>query len=524
MALHVCLINPPTFLSLEALSYYGAVPPLSIAYIAASVRQAGHQVTIVDASGDALERYADFPTAAGSIVCQGLDTDSILSAVPEDAHVVGLSNMFLHEWPFLRKLLPALKEARPEAAIFLGGENGTAMWDEIVTSTPAVAACVHGEGEETFLETLQALEADGDWRSVPGLALMSEEGPTMIPGRKRMRDIHSIPRPAWDLLPMDRYFEGRCAMGIDLGRSMPMITSRGCPYECTFCSSPNMWTTRYIVRTAADVVDEIEWLQETYGVENIDFYDLTSFYSKAWIRDFHREITSRGVRITWQIPGGTRSETLKPEYIEMLHETGLRNLTYAPESGSQTVLAAMKKGVKLPRLTDSVRASVRTGIKTHFNIMVGFPHESWRDYIDHYRMLLRFVAMGVHSLSVISFIPYPGSEEYQSFRDRDMIDFSDECYLIGALIRGGGQKRSYHPKRSLTTIVLINYFYLLSFYGLQMVFRPQRAARLLWNAVQRRQETILDQWVASRLRNRRIKRAEQTRAPVLADASAPKPS
>ncbi len=112
-----------------------------------------------------------------------------------------------------------------------------------------------------------------------------------------------------------------------------MLATRGCPYSCTFCSSPDMWTTRYYARSPASVVDEIADYVERYGISNVDFEDLTAFINRDWILAFCAELVRRDLHISYQLPSGTRSEALDAEVLAPLWRSGCRNLTYAPESG-----------------------------------------------------------------------------------------------------------------------------------------------------------------------------------------------
>ena len=112
-----------------------------------------------------------------------------------------------------------------------------------------------------------------------------------------------------------KYIDGGFTYGVNLGRSMPILATRGCPYQCTFCSSPAMWTTRYYVRDVADVVDEIASYVERYAATNVDFYDLTAIIKRDWILAFCAELERRGLDITYQLPTGTRSEALDEEVL-----------------------------------------------------------------------------------------------------------------------------------------------------------------------------------------------------------------
>ena len=140
-------------------------------------------------------------------------------------------------------------------------------------------------------------------------------------------------------------------MGISSGRNMPILGTRGCPYQCTFCSNPTMWTTRYTMRDPKDVVDEVESLVKNHAARSIEFFDLTAIVKKDWIIAFCNELKARKLNVSWQLPSGTRSEALDDETLLAIYETNCRLLVYAPESGSPETLRIIKKNLKLDRLT-----------------------------------------------------------------------------------------------------------------------------------------------------------------------------
>ena len=218
--------------------------------------------------------------------------------------------------------------------IVAGGEHITATAAFTLDSTPEVDVCVMGEGEETLAEIADALDRGAAFDGIAGLVVRCPGGSRSTGSRARIRDVDDIPLPAWDLVPIDNYLDNGLGYGVDLGRSMPIIATRGCPYQCTFCSNPEMWTTRWYARDPEKVLDEIALYQERYGATNFDFYDLTAIVKRKWIIDFTNRILERGMTFTWQLPSGTRSEAIDEEVCRRLYASGCRNMSYAPESGS----------------------------------------------------------------------------------------------------------------------------------------------------------------------------------------------
>ena len=497
--LRVCLVRPPVVTAPWSLSYYGAVPDLGLAYVAAAARRAGHEVTVIDAPGLALGQSRPLETAMGRLAVQGLSTAQIVDRIPENVDVVGFAHMFLHEWNVLRDLIAAVKQARPDACTVAGGENATAYWDHMLGECPSLDAVVRGEGEATFCEVLECVADGRSLDDVASVALRRDGRAVANAPRARIDDLDALARPAWDLFPVDAYLRHGLGSGVDRGAAMPVLTSRGCPYQCTFCSSPQMWTTRYRRRDPDDVVDEIAELQARYGVRNVNINDLTSLLTKAWILEFCEALKRRGIEVTWQLPSGTRSEAVDADAAAAMYDAGCRNFCYAPESGSPAELMRIKKRVKLPALRESLQAAIDAGMVTEASIILGLPGQSEDDLLTTWMFTVRMALDGLHSLGVMVFAPYPGSELYAELDAKGQIAH-DDAYRYGSLLRAAAAGRSYRDgwtRRDLTTV---QFAMLATFYAAQYMRRPGRALQSAVNLMRGREETILEKLVRTKVR------------------------
>jgi radical SAM superfamily enzyme YgiQ (UPF0313 family) len=251
--------------------------------------------------------------------------------------------MFSVEWLVVRRLIEAIRRAFPRTLLVVGGEHVTACPDYTLTDCPAIDVGVLGEGEESIVD-LAAAHADGrDLATVNGIVFRQGGSLVRTPHRTRIRTIDDIPEPDWTLFPVETYIDNALTHGANLGRSMPILASRGCPYECTFCSSPLMWTTFWTARRPELLVREMKKYMARYGVTNFDFYDLTAIVKKDWILQFGRLLLSEGLQITWQLPSGTRTEVIDAEVSRLLFESGCRIINYAPESGSPPELKRSRR-------------------------------------------------------------------------------------------------------------------------------------------------------------------------------------
>ena len=486
----VTIVRPPYLMAAGTLPL-PITPPLGVAYVAGSLRAAGHQVTVVDALGEApFKQTSCFDNRMSAV---GLTADEIVARIPQDAGVIGISCMFSQDWPCARRVIEAIRQHFPRSLIVAGGEHITAWALEAMESCPAIDICVLGEGEEAIVEIAECAERSGDFGQLKGIAIRLDGKPVLTPERGRIRDIDSIPRPAWDLTPVDAYLDNCLGYGVDRGRNLPVLATRGCPYQCTFCSSPAMWTTRWTARDPALLLDEIQDYIDRYKVNNIDFFDLTATIKKEWILKFCDLIEKRGMKFTFQIPGGTRSEALDGEVCKALHRAGCRNLTYAPESGSPAVLNRIKKRISLQKMQRSIREAVKAGTIVKLNIVIGFPDETRREVLQTIGFLARMALYGVHDVGIAVFSPYPGSELFDQLRERGKLpELSEEYFLSLAYYISLTNTAAYSDNLSSRELGVWRLGGYLTFFGVQFAVRPWRLARMLYNLMSNRQESRAD--------------------------------
>ena len=500
----VTILRPP--LLVPTWSESGPLtPPIGPAYLAAALRQAGHNPRIVDGLGE--NPFQITPLFNRTVMAIGLRSEEIVDRIEPDTTLIGVSCMFSQDWPEIRRLIGMVRERFPKVPIVAGGEHITATADYTLDSPPEVDVCVLGEGEETIVELAEAVDRGSAFGGIAGLRLRGHDGNVSTAARTRIRELDEIPWPAWDMVPLEKYLDNGLGCGVNRGRSMPMVATRGCPYQCTFCSNPEMWTTRWYARDPGKVLDEIRTYQERYGATNFDFYDLTAIVKRDWIIRFTNMILERKMVFTWQLPSGTRSEAIDDEVSRLLYASGCRNMSYAPESGSPEVLERIKKVVKLDRLEHSVRGAVRHGLNVKLNIIMGFPGETRAQLSQTVRFLARMGLAGVHDMSISLFSPYPGSALYHELRNSgDIPELSTEYFLSLGAYKDFSQSVSY--TEGLRPDVLNRYRVagFLVFYGVQYLVRPWRVVRLIGNLLRSRQESRLDkslQDFAYRMRNRR---------------------
>ena len=481
---NVTLVRPPSIVSAGTTSGF-LTPPIGLAYIGGSLRNSGHKVNIIDAVGLDCEKSTYLNN---QLISRGISFSDVLNLIPEDTDLIGFSGMFSSEWFSLKPLVNMIGEKFRNKYFIAGGEHFTAAPEICLEQCKDLDAISLGEGEETIVEIANAIDSNSPWRNIDGLVIRDNDKFIKTDSRKRLSKLDEIPKPAWDLVPINKYLDSGLSWGVNRGRSMPMIASRGCPFQCTFCSSPFMWGTTWIARDPKLLVDEIEEYIRKYHITNVDFYDLTAIVKKSWIIEFCKELISRNLNITWQLPSGTRSEAIDNEVTPLLYKSGCRNMAYAPESGSERMLASIKKKVKLPKMVKSLKSSVREGINVKINIIIGFPDETHKDILMTLWQLIKFSYAGAHDVSISVFAPYPGSELYKDLIKKGTINHDDEYWQKLACLDLSFTK-SYCENISSKSLLFYNWLGIILFYFSNYIFRPTRFCVTLKNLITNRHES-----------------------------------
>lgn len=481
----VTLINPPTLLTLRNIGTMKPSLPLGLAYIAAAARHAGHDVRVLDAIALAPHETEQ----SGPLMRIGAGPDDIVARIPADTEVIGVSCLFSFLWPLVRELVHRIREAFPDVLIVCGGEHFSALTDRSLAEAP-IDVIVVGEGEETFVELLDALtRGDRRFDRLAGLAYRRAGVAHHTPRRARSRAVDDIQPPAWDLFNPDLYNECGFANGMPLGYSMPILATRGCPYQCTFCTSPSMWTTRWYAREPARVVDEMQLYHERYGAVAFPFQDLTAIMKRRWVIDFCREIIRRGLRIQWQFPTGTRCEAFDDEVARLMLRAGCRYLSFAPESGSERIRNLLNKRMKREALLAGVRAAAGAGMHVTCFFMIGVPDDTPADLGETVHMVRDLARLGVGDISCHYFHPAPGIALYRELDKRGRLRHDDD-ELMSSLLGTDlvlSERHNYCLNMSGKALTAWRYWIFLNFYATRYASRPERALQLISNLARGRQ-------------------------------------
>lgn len=477
----ITLVRPSVVSSLYAVTS-PVTPPIAIAYLTASLEAAGYKVCPIDALGEDIDRVTLYKDEGYRI--RGISLQEIFDRIPTNSNLIGVSCMFTQDWLFAKEMISGIRKRFPDVPIVVGGEHITAVPEEVLRNCPAIDICALGEGEETMVDIADYYNSIGKrLEDILGIVYRDSNGDIhRTERRKRIRDVESIPRPNWDRFPIENYLSGKgYGHGPYTGRTMPILATRGCPYQCTFCTKSQMWGRPFYTRKPSDVVNEIEYYINKYKAENIDFYDLTVIVRKDWIMEFGQLLKERNINIHYSLPS-TRSEAIDEDVAALLAETGCTYLAYAAESGSENTLKKIKKRINLDKMYHSMRAAKKNGINVRCNLIIGFPHETRLDVFKTLLFQLKLAFAGIDEAPIFGFAPYPGSELFTYLRKTGKIpnldgDYYKSLLIVSDLTKGSSYSEHMGPKE----LAFYRLFGVILFFSLSYLLFPWRIFRSIRN-------------------------------------------
>ncbi|MBH55067.1 MAG: cobalamin B12-binding protein [Opitutaceae bacterium] len=489
----VTLIHPPVYINKEGLTALRPSLPLGLAYIASVLRDEGHQIEVVDALGCAPEQMIQ----DGDIYRLGLTPEEIIQRIDPKTEAFGLTSMWSYSWPIVRELIHRIKETFSEIPIVCGGEHFTAAPELSIEQAP-IDYLVLGEGEETAIALFEALQNKTEVSGIPGVVYRQTNDTLQKNERRnRIRKVDEIPWPAWEYFDVEAYSTNRLVSGIYYGKTVPILATRGCPYQCTYCSSPNMWTTRWYARTPKQVADEIEYYHEKYGANNFPFQDLTAILKRQWVVDFCDEIETRGLDITWQLPAGTRSEVIDEEVAELLVRSGCKSLNFAPESGSERTRKHMKKMLTDEKLFRAVHASVKAGLNVGAFFVLAYPTDEIEDMKATVKLAARLGRAGIDDVSAGFFFPLPSTEITSQLESEGKINYDDNFLKLPIYVHNKflTEDRKFCDPFTAKQLTFWKYRVVAAFYLNSFFFRPKRIFTIFWNFLHGRETSKIESFL-----------------------------
>ncbi|MCP4133185.1 MAG: B12-binding domain-containing radical SAM protein [bacterium] len=477
--MNIVLINPPQVFSKYQVAA-GVVPPLGLAYLASYLIKSGHTVTIIDSLGEGhniLREWKD------DLYLRGLHFADIIKKIPRNTQVVGISNHFTIAFPSVLALAAEIKE-KYNISLVLGGANATALY-EAALQEECVDYVLFSEAETSFNSLCAYLAGKANIDDIDGIAYKSNGHIFYNQKTYYIPDPDKLPFPARDLLPQEQYQEAREAHGPAQKRWTTIISSRGCPFECTFCTS-ELWGRKWRGRSAKNVVDEIELCMNRYRITEFHFEDENMTMNAKRMNEICDEILKRELKINWQTPNGIRAETINGELLKKMKESGCCHVVFAPESGSPKVLnEIMNKKPDLEKIEELIIIANKIKLKTAAFFILGCPGETIDDIKKTMQYSKKLARKGLDEVVFSLFIPIPGTELFRQLTKNGYILLDYESLVtIGDIKKGVSLTRHISGKK-LMQYRLKAY---TGFHLTKAVFHPFKTLRSFFNIITGREE------------------------------------
>lgn len=389
IGLRLTLVNPPwQFYNPQKLY------PLGLSYLGASLRAEGRsQVTLVD-----LNVEVQHPK---KVIEQSLSL--VEASMPE---VLGLT-CWTVQAPFVVEFVRRFKARHPEVLVVLGGIHASGSAEELMSMCPADVV-VHSEGEHTLSELICALEQDLGLQDVKGISFRGDSGVVQTPARPLIRDLDSLPLPAYDMLPsLEKY------QPMNRKYVFSVMASRGCVHHCAFCSGNKFWGHQRW-RSPEHVVGEIKWLRSQYNVGFLRFEDDDLLSNKSWAQCLLGQM--KGVARPFSCLA--RLDSIDEEMAELLALAGCREVYHGLESASPRLWKLLRKGmgpaVDLDRCRDLVAREIALGLTPTVSAMIGIPTETEQEMDATVEFLSDLRALGAR-VQLWILTPYPDTEVVRVF-------------------------------------------------------------------------------------------------------------
>lgn len=351
--------------------------PLGPLYVTAALERAGYTVDFRDYQmHDAEDLFA---------------AEEVVSFLADSAPIVGFSCM-ANLLPFTLLAMKAFKERHPERTLVLAGVGPKTVEEPILQRFPWVDLIVRGESETLAPTLVAALQAGASLAGVPGVSWRDGDRVVHNPRPERIETLDTIPGPAYQHIDLPRY------------TGFGVITSRGCPYPCTFCSVAPVWDHRSFHRSAEDVVREMRVLHEKGGAQLILFQDEFFVSGPERVLSFCRELERSGLDLKWKAFG--RINLTNDAMMQAMERTGCVEIRFGVESGSDRVLELCRKGFSAADTYDVVRRATDVFRRVDLFYVWGFPFETMEDFYQTVFQMVSFRMLGARILpSLLCLLP-----------------------------------------------------------------------------------------------------------------------
>jgi anaerobic magnesium-protoporphyrin IX monomethyl ester cyclase len=429
----ILLIAPPAF-TMRACRDINPLPPMGLGYLASIVEKIGIQVKILDClmQGWEHEEYVN-----ENLVRVGLSDEDIKKRIEDfNPDLIGINCQFSRQYKIYHQLFSLIKRSDPNIIVVAGGPHATVCPEEVLNDNNC-DYLLFGEAEDSFRELIEALRDGSETNKIDGLGWKTDGKCFFNPKRRIIEDLDSISFPAYHLMELEKYFGLNASHGVrHRKRFAPVITSRGCPAKCTFCSAYRVWGDRYRMRSVENVLKELRLLKNQYGIEEIMFEDDNVTANSSRAKHLFTRMIEEDFNFVWDTPNGVGVWSMDEEMIDLMKQSGCIMLNFPVESGNQDILKhVIKKPLNLGKVRRLIAYCKRIGLNHSMFLIIGMPGEKLSDMWKSFRFAAKCGCFTPH-ISVAT--PYPGTQLYENCIKNGLFStpFSlDDLFIRSFLIR-----------------------------------------------------------------------------------------
>jgi len=409
----VLFIMPPAF-TFKNCRDINPLPPMGVGYLAAVVRNMGIEVKILDCLALGWNREEEVNK---DLICVGLSEKEIIAYISDfNPDIVGVNCQFSRQYKSYHRIFSVIKKLKPRCLTIAGGAHVTVCPKEILGDKDCDFILM-GEAEESFKHFLECLDAGKEFKSVDGLGWKA--GGELYINEKTgwIKDLDALPFPAYDLMNLEKYFGIKASHGLRRrNRFSPIVTSRGCPAKCTFCSAHKVWGNSYRFRSTDNVIREMKVLKKQYGVEELMFEDDNVTANPKRAKQLFSRMIEEKFNFIWDTPNGVGAWSMDEEMIDLMKRSGCVKINFPVESGSQRVLdTIMKKPIKLSRIKELITYCRKISLDCEMFLLIGMPGETLEDIWSSFGFAAKCGCYEPH-ISVAT--PYPGTKLFEECTQR----------------------------------------------------------------------------------------------------------
>ena len=382
----VLLVNPPQTFYPGSDAPAGNLP-LGLLYIAAFLEKAGSKVEVLDAfmTDVSIRRIGD-------TVEIGMPYERIAERIKRiKPDIVGIANPFTCQVQHAIKVAKIVKEMDPEVLTVVGGPHVSAVPEEFLNEAEGVDIEVTGEGEYAMLDIVKMHEGQKKIEEIQGIVYRKNGKATQTPPRPLIKNLDELPYPAYHLVDMERYLNPENIEYRSFkDRSVSMITSRGCPFNCVFCSVHLHMGKAFRAHSVDYVVNHIEHVVGKYRVKSIFFEDDNLTFDLKRFEAICDKLIERNIKFNWETPNGIRADYLTLTLLKKMKRSGCQSVFFGVESGVQHVLDdIISKSLDLKAIMNVAKMCKEIGLNTAAFYIIGFPGEKKEDMLKTVEFALR---------------------------------------------------------------------------------------------------------------------------------------